>query len=469
MKTLLGACSAALALSFASFSFADDPHFPPWGFDLAGRDTSVAPGARLLRLRRRDLCQEPADPARPRPFRQFRRAAGAVRRPAARPAREGRPPISDRHAATRARSAPSIAPIWTSAASKPWAPGRWRAELAQIRAADSRQAIAALMGRARSFFGSVFETEIGADAKDPDALRRLPRPGAAWACPTATTICEPSFAAQKAAYQAYVAQMLDLVDWPDADGQRRRPSSTWKPRSPRPAGPIAEDRDPTKTYNPMTPQELATAAPGFDWTAFLARRRPRLGGSVVVAAEHRLAQDRQDLRRHAGRDAARPGRRSTSPTRPRPTCPTLRRRALRVPQQDPERPAGDAAALEARACGCVNAPLGEAVGKLYVARHTSPPRPRPRWRRWSATAHGACAARIEHARLDERRRPRPRRWRSCPCSTSRSAIRTNGATIRRLQIDRRRPLRRRRALARPSMAPPGAAALDQPVDRASGA
>ena len=44
MKTLLGACSAALALSFASFSFADDPHFAPWGFDLAGRDTSVTPG-----------------------------------------------------------------------------------------------------------------------------------------------------------------------------------------------------------------------------------------------------------------------------------------------------------------------------------------------------------------------------------------------------------------------------------------
>ena len=44
MKTLLGACGAALALSFASISFADDPHFPPWGFDLAGRDTAVTPG-----------------------------------------------------------------------------------------------------------------------------------------------------------------------------------------------------------------------------------------------------------------------------------------------------------------------------------------------------------------------------------------------------------------------------------------
>src|SRR5450432_912316 len=51
MKTFLGACGAALALGFASLSFADDPHlltsphFGSWGFDLAGRDTTVAPGA----------------------------------------------------------------------------------------------------------------------------------------------------------------------------------------------------------------------------------------------------------------------------------------------------------------------------------------------------------------------------------------------------------------------------------------
>ena len=47
MKTLLGASAAALALSFASITFADDPHpthFGAWGFDLAGRDTSVTPG-----------------------------------------------------------------------------------------------------------------------------------------------------------------------------------------------------------------------------------------------------------------------------------------------------------------------------------------------------------------------------------------------------------------------------------------
>src|SRR5580698_734859 len=52
MKAILGvvAAGAVAALSFASMSpaapFAStaSPHFPPWGFDLAGRDAAVKPG-----------------------------------------------------------------------------------------------------------------------------------------------------------------------------------------------------------------------------------------------------------------------------------------------------------------------------------------------------------------------------------------------------------------------------------------
>src|SRR5277367_4923545 len=47
MKTLHGVIAgAATAFSLASISLAASPppHFPPWGFDLAGRDTAVKPG-----------------------------------------------------------------------------------------------------------------------------------------------------------------------------------------------------------------------------------------------------------------------------------------------------------------------------------------------------------------------------------------------------------------------------------------
>src|SRR5579875_2034030 len=49
MKTLLGvalAASAAAAIGFGALADpAAGPQIPPWGFDLAGRDTAVAPGA----------------------------------------------------------------------------------------------------------------------------------------------------------------------------------------------------------------------------------------------------------------------------------------------------------------------------------------------------------------------------------------------------------------------------------------
>ena len=40
-----------------------------------------------------------------------------------------------------------------------------------------------------------------------------------------------------------------------------------------------EQRDDDKTYNPTTPAELATLAPGFDWTAYLAGAGPAAASS----------------------------------------------------------------------------------------------------------------------------------------------------------------------------------------------
>jgi putative endopeptidase len=287
MKTLLGACGAALALSFASISFADDPHFPPWGFDLAGRDTSVTPGNDFYAYADGTYVknlQIPPDRAR---FGNFD-ALQAL-------SEDRLHTLLDRAAAdsdlmsetgkvgafyrayTDERRAEALG-------ARPLAP-----ELAQIRAAADRSAIAALMGNgAKSFFGSVFETDIGVDAKDPQHYAVYLGQGGL-GLPDRDYYLEPSFAPQKAAYQAYVAQMLHLANWPDADSQAvaivdmetQIAKVSWT---------IAQDRDPTKTYNPMTPQELATAAPGFDWAAFL--RGADLGSAkrVVVAEDTAVPQ-----------------------------------------------------------------------------------------------------------------------------------------------------------------------------------
>jgi len=76
--------------------------------------------------------------------------------------------------------------------------------------------------------------------------------------------------------------MLALADWPDADAEAKAivdletqiAQASWT---------LAQDRDATKTYNPMTPAELAAAAPGFDWTAYLNAAGVGSAARVVVA------------------------------------------------------------------------------------------------------------------------------------------------------------------------------------------
>ena len=117
----------------------------------------------------------------------------------------------------------------------------------------------------------------------------------AWACPTATTTSKPSFAAQKAKYQAYVAKMLTLAGWPEPGGQRqgdRRLGDRDRQGllDPRRAARRRQDLQPDE------PAELADLAPGFDWNGLPGRRRAcRKVQRVVVAREHRLPEDRRDL------------------------------------------------------------------------------------------------------------------------------------------------------------------------------
>ena len=96
MKTLLGvlaAAGAAATLGFSAPSLADDPsakpQTPPWGFDLAGRDTSVTPGGDFYTYANGDYVKTlviPPDRSRSYPPRPFR----AGREPASRRAPRGR-------------------------------------------------------------------------------------------------------------------------------------------------------------------------------------------------------------------------------------------------------------------------------------------------------------------------------------------------------------------------------------------
>src|SRR6202042_1683262 len=91
-----------------------------------------------------------------------------------------------------------------------------------------------------------------------------------------------SFAAQKTAYQAYVAKLLTLIGWPDAAAnaaavvafETRLAEASWSK---------VEQRDPDKVYNPMSRSELAAYAPGFGWKAFLESADLGAQDRVIIA------------------------------------------------------------------------------------------------------------------------------------------------------------------------------------------
>ena len=166
-------------------------------------------------------------------------------------------------------------------------------DLSAIRRAHDRSDLAALMGQSHEGFqSSLFRIGIGADFKAPDRYTVYIGQGGL-GLPDRDYYLQPNFANKKAAYQAYVAQMLTLADWPQpeaaakavVDFETQIAADSWS---------RAEGRDPVKTYNPMTLTALQAAAPGFDWARFMAASGLGAVDHVVVrqnTAAPKLAAD----------------------------------------------------------------------------------------------------------------------------------------------------------------------------------
>ncbi|RZJ40670.1 MAG: M13 family peptidase, partial [Brevundimonas sp.] len=124
------------------------------------------------------------------------------------------------------------------------------------------------MGGSQARFGaSIFGAFISDDAKNPSRyVTYLNQSGIG--LPTRDYYLDARYADKKAAYQAYAAQMLEMIGWdnPAAAAEQIVAMETqiaqvqWTP---------AENRDDDKTYHAFTPAELNAAAPGFDWAGYL--------------------------------------------------------------------------------------------------------------------------------------------------------------------------------------------------------
>jgi putative endopeptidase len=155
-------------------------------------------------------------------------------------------------------------------------------ELGAIRAARTRDDIALLMGRSTvGFYGTIFGVSTDVDLKNISRYA-VYMGQAGLGMPDRDYYLKPSFSAQKAAYQAYVAQLLGLVGWsaPEASAkavvefESRIAEASWTK---------AEQRDVDKTYNPQTPAALAALAPGFAWDRLLAGADLGGSGRLIVA------------------------------------------------------------------------------------------------------------------------------------------------------------------------------------------
>jgi len=150
----------------------------------------------------------------------------------------------------------------------------------QLRAAVSRDDLARLMGTSpTTFFSSIFSISIDVDAKAPDKyVVSIGQSGLG--LPDRDYYLTPQFADKKAAYQAYIAQILELIDW-EAPRQSAAAILAFETAIAGASWTVAEQRDSEKTYNPMSVTQLGQTAP-FPWRRLLEGANLRDLERVVV-------------------------------------------------------------------------------------------------------------------------------------------------------------------------------------------
>ncbi len=142
-----------------------------------------------------------------------------------------------------------------------------KADLDEVRAADTYSKIAALMGRTQGGFGSsLFGVYVGEDLKQPHLNSAYMVQGGI-GLPDRDYYLEDNFAPQRAAYLTYITKELQQAGWPNPE-QSAADIMAFETRIATEHWTQVQNRDIEKGYTPTTFAELATAAPGFDWMAW---------------------------------------------------------------------------------------------------------------------------------------------------------------------------------------------------------
>ena len=243
------------------------PKYGTWGFDMAGRDTSVLPGDSFMEYANGTALkalQIPSDRTSYGSFALLRELSDNRMKELVLglAARTDLTPGSDEAKVADAYRAYADEARIEALDAQPLQP-----YLAAIRAADSHDKMAVYMGGTQGRLGSsFFRTGITIDSKAPTRYVVAAGQGGI-GLPNRDYYLSPLYADKKVKYQAYIERMLTMIGWDKpaenaaaiVEMETRIAQAHWTP---------IENRNRDKTYNEYTIAKLAEEAPGFAWQAY---------------------------------------------------------------------------------------------------------------------------------------------------------------------------------------------------------
>ncbi|WP_297514580.1 M13 family metallopeptidase [uncultured Caulobacter sp.] len=358
----------AIAEGAGDVTSLESPKYGTWGFDISGMDTTVKPGDDFYKFANGAWDARtviPSDRARYGNFDKLAELSEARTKAIIEGAAADKTATGEKAkigAAYRAFMDEATIEKLDAKPIQPWLDG--------VKKVKTKDEFTALMGKAATTpYSTIMGVNIGADAKNPKAYAVYASTGGT-SLPDRDYYIDAKFADKKAAYLAYVEKMLTLGGW-EKPAESAKAVVEFETQLAQASWSRIERRDRDKTYNPATLAELQALTPGYDWNRYLVGTElPKVDRIIVTTNTSfpkyaRIYADTPIETLKAWQafkiiDGAAPM------LSKRFADANFEFRSKTLAGQPEQRPRWK------RGVGVVNAMLGEAVGKEYVAAYFPP-------------------------------------------------------------------------------------------------